>query len=1326
MFDIEKKSNNKYGTEGRLFAEEVNAVVEELEEIIKASNQTLNENDNKQLFKAVDLFVKHNYYTDVSTKANEVKLNRFGLYTSIEEYQDGITILFTPKNINTGPTRIKINNLAFKDLKYDNKHIFSNMLNPDTTYLAVYNILNDVFELKTMYSSSNIYVDEILNAMRNTFKSKDLLNYAYNIDGSDYRTALDTSATAGYYFISNDDYLVVSHYNSFINIKYDRMGKVIIYDKHGVKIKELINPNASTSLYSNGGFGACLALRGDKLLIGAAGEKSDARVWLYDITNDTFLLEISYPEAETGISVDTEYYSFGVNVMFSPDGNHIYSSSRGDVIADAAGSLLKFDLNGNYVGKISSPSPEPGREFSSFEIATSFTAGDYMIINDCGKAPRRIYVFDNNENVVATIESDIDEWSFGYPRSAFHNDFVYVPASNIGKVYKYNLSGELVYTFEHPELIADSGFGSGLIVNDDYIFIGANYEGVGTPQGEAFVYNHDHELVNHILPNNDVNYSFGRCLSVNNEYLYIGAPGNDITENGKIFMYNFNTLSMDARNTYLKIPYVFEEEKIITVEEAVKNFNKRIKDPEGLIRITEDGKTGWRLYGKDPNNYGPIGQDAVDLSISTEANTERGATGTGSLASGNEVIASGAYSLGIGHGVISKGVSAIAAGYICQAHGMASIAMGLGSYAGTNYSVGIGFSNFSHSVSGIAIGHQNTVHEGADYGLCLGTQSDTYGKFGVTIGRNSSSLLEGGVAIGGFVRSINKHQVVLGYGNEGEKLDTIFELGNGIENPDSPTGFLGTRRNAIEVFNDGVAVLPHTNIEDIELRGPKALITKEFAQQMIPVSRVNLIEQPSGSTSDIYTLNKVLNKDNPITGTLENYNPQPPIMLSSDKYLISSHYTYDYSTEVLNSGLIFIYDTNGNLIKELHNPHETTNPELIADVNFGKAIDLFGDLLLIGGNSRRTKEEASVWLYNIATDTFVQEIKVPITELGMETNTSDVLFGSNVKFSNTGTTVYVSILNIGTDTDNKGHLLKFDLNGNYIGILSAPYELSGTTFANTLLMNFAYYDSKDYMIVLQGEMHGSVALCVFDENENMVFSAEKPSGATYWGTFGVSIHNNILYISDIVTNKIYMYNLTTGVLIDTYTFPTQEQSIYFGVTLVVEDDYIMVSSMLSENTEQTTKGKIYIFDHSFNLLNTIIPTLDTAYAFGATFSKSNGKLYTSSAIIDNTLGGYVDINYIYDLNTGINKINIINVTESPTVKLIAQVKDTITGEIQSSELLVVSDGTTAFLTEYALIYTGANPLATYDAALENGIIQLLIDNITDNITEYKIVNISLI
>jgi hypothetical protein len=68
-------------------------------------------------------------------------------------------------------------------------------------------------------------------------------------------------------------------------------------------------------------------------------------------------------------------------------------------------------------------------------------------------------------------------------------------------------------------------------------------------------------------------------------------------------------------------------------------------------------------------------------------------------------------------------------------------------------------------------------------------------------------------------------------------------------------------------------------------------------------------------------------------------------------------------------------------------------------------------------------------------------------------------------------------------------------------------------------------------------------------------------------------------------------------------------------------------------------------------------------------------------------------------------IDAIATTAARTVKYLVQA--TSGSDYHSTEILVLHNGTTAYLTEYATIYSGAS-LATFDADVSGGNLRLLV------------------
>ena len=152
----------------------------------------------------------------------------------------------------------------------------------------------------------------------------------------------------------------------------------------------------------------------------------------------------------------------------------------------------------------------------------------------------------------------------------------------------------------------------------------------------------------------------------------------------------------------MDISEIIGDKMLITKEYADNNLT-----PSGLQRIT-DGLTGWRLIGYDPLNYGILGQDAVDLSISSNPSSFKGARGNKSFASGSNSTALGSNSTAMGINTNAEGNSSFAVGTGPDATGFASVAMGANTIASGSYSTAIGQEVTAPSYSEFAIGYWNT------------------------------------------------------------------------------------------------------------------------------------------------------------------------------------------------------------------------------------------------------------------------------------------------------------------------------------------------------------------------------------------------------------------------------------------------------------------------------------------------------------------------------------------------------------------------------------------------------------------------------------------
>ncbi len=263
---------------------------------------------------------------------------------------------------------------------------------------------------------------------------------------------------------------------------------------------------------------------------------------------------------------------------------------------------------------------------------------------------------------------------------------------------------------------------------------------------------------------------------------------------------------------------------------------------------------GWRLRKRNDIDFGDIGEQAVDFSYSTGPSTTRGATGTSSFATGENVIAGGDYSHAGGLGANAGGKYAyaygkdtVASGEGARAEGIETTADGIASYAGGgntwaagDYSHTEGKDNRALKDYSHAEGY-NTFAEG-ESSHTEGKETNASGTAAHAEGSRTDASGEDAHAEGSNTMAPNPSMHASGQWNVG-KPTSIFEVGIGSGTAPTP------RINAFEINQtNGRVFSPQVSEQDIkdEANG-RILVTKDYVNNNSGVSeleRVNLGTTP--------------------------------------------------------------------------------------------------------------------------------------------------------------------------------------------------------------------------------------------------------------------------------------------------------------------------------------------------------------------------------------------------------------------------------------------------------------------------------------------------
>lgn len=216
----------------------------------------------------------------------------------------------------------------------------------------------------------------------------------------------------------------------------------------------------------------------------------------------------------------------------------------------------------------------------------------------------------------------------------------------------------------------------------------------------------------------------------------------------------------------------------------------------GLEKITENGKTGHRIIGRNIENYGDIGVDAVDMSFNDGSSTTRGATGDNAVSMGFRTTASGNNATALGNNSVAAGNS--------------SIAFGSSTFAPGNSATAMGVTTEALAIASTAMG-RNTVASG-DTATAMGSFTNASGSFSTSIGYGTEAPSHGETVIGTWNETYTPNEAVAF-----DENDRVFVVGNGT---------IVAPSNALTILKNGTITAPSFDVS--EITDAKALVTKEY------------------------------------------------------------------------------------------------------------------------------------------------------------------------------------------------------------------------------------------------------------------------------------------------------------------------------------------------------------------------------------------------------------------------------------------------------------------------------------------------------------------
>lgn len=275
--------------------------------------------------------------------------------------------------------------------------------------------------------------------------------------------------------------------------------------------------------------------------------------------------------------------------------------------------------------------------------------------------------------------------------------------------------------------------------------------------------------------------------------------------------------------------------------------------PTGLEAIDEGNGIGWRLIGRNAANYGNIGLNAVDFSVSNSASSVNGARGVNSFVGPggpSDIEGDTNTAFGAGHeinaGTYNSGNFVMGSGNTIEPWAFATLVNGRLSTAGTAGSTGGSNPVVWHSFSS---GYANDMYGGRGTAL-IGSGLIGGSPFTTIVGSANVDLT-----------AVTANQF---WAQANEITNPAFIVGIGTINSSSETNPTFTRANGWVTWRDGTSEQPTATIAEIDSRGVKAVPTVEWVNANAS-GDVTKVGTPANNELGIWTGDGTIEGDSNIT-----------------------------------------------------------------------------------------------------------------------------------------------------------------------------------------------------------------------------------------------------------------------------------------------------------------------------------------------------------------------------------------------------------------------------------------------------------------------------
>lgn len=295
-------------------------------------------------------------------------------------------------------------------------------------------------------------------------------------------------------------------------------------------------------------------------------------------------------------------------------------------------------------------------------------------------------------------------------------------------------------------------------------------------------------------------------------------------------------------------------------------------------------------------------------------------------------------------------------------------------------------------------------------------------------------------------------------------------------------------------------------------------------------------------------------------------------------------------------------------------------------ISYGLNVDMYGDMIVVAAPGAKSNDAGAAYVYN-GNQGYM---------LDSPTGEASGYYASDVAVNG----AYILVGHSGADGDgvNEGRAYIYNASdGSLLYTWASPAPDNFDVYGGSVDLNDTYAVISE----VQNGNEGSVHVYTLSDG-NLAYTIDNPNTSA-GDRFGAdaTVTDNYLVAGDGALSSggmsnvgaLYIYDISTGTLLNTIINPDPDQNDYFGYTIDASDDYVVASVARNDLAGTTDAGSVYVFDTSSGgLIYTIDNPNPQAYdRFGSDVHLHDHYMVVGSATDGNLYTGTVQV---YDLNSG--------------------------------------------------------------------------------------------